>query len=93
MKSFDSINKSPKDSIAAALLQKVLGSGSQIKNSYELNEAQRLSQAVKAQLSGKSSDNVSVATFNYNYENSGLFGMNLVAPNTCDITALVKSVV
>ncbi|XP_075585356.1 ubiquinol-cytochrome c reductase core protein 2 [Dermatophagoides farinae] len=88
-----SINKSLKDYIAAALLQKILGAGSQIKNSYELNQAQRLSQAVKAQLSGKSSENVSVASFNYNYENTGLFGVHLVAPNTCDITAMAKSVV
>lgn len=74
-------------------MQKILGAGSQIKNSYELNQAQRLSQAVKAQLSGKSSENVSVASFNYNYENTGLFGVHLVAPNTCDITAMAKSVV
>lgn len=34
-----------------------------------------------------------MASFNYNYENTGLFGVNLVAPNTCDMSVLVKSLV
>lgn len=88
-----SINKSTKDYLAAALLQKILGAGSQIKCSINLNQVQRLGRAISAHMSGKSTEGISVSAFNYNYENSGLFGINLVSPNSNDVPALVKAAV
>jgi len=34
-----------------------------------------------------------VSAFNINYEETGLFGINLIAPATADLTGLMKSAV
>src|SRR5699024_7410275 len=78
---------------ALQLFQTILGTGSQIKNSYGLSSVTRLGKAVGAALSGKGSDNVAVSAFNFAYEDLGLFGINLIAPSTSDVTSLVKAAV
>ena len=53
----------------------------------------RLGKAVSGALGGKSAENVAVSAFNLAYEDLGLFGINLIAPASADVTALVKAAV
>ena len=53
----------------------------------------RLGKAVSGALGGGASDNVAVSAFNIVYQETGLFGINLIAPGTADVTGLVKAAV
>ena len=75
------------------MLQRILGAGPQIKNADGLCKVTRLGRAVGAALGGKNAKNVSVSAFNLNYEDTGLFGFNLIAPAEYDLTAMVKAAV
>lgn len=85
--------KNTKDSLALSLLQTVLGVGSQIQNSSGLSTSSRLGRAVSAALSGKSDAGVAVSAFNFAYQETGLFGINLIAPRGADVTGLMKAAV
>lgn len=85
--------KNLNDVITSSLLQFILGAGSQIKNVNSLSEVSRLDVAVAKALGGTSADDVSVNAFNVNYEDTGLFGFNLVAPSNANVIALAKAAV
>lgn len=83
-----SLNK-PKDCLALGVLQRILGAGPQINHLYGLSQVGRLGQAVGEAVDSK--ENVSVAAFNFRYEDTGLFGFNLIAPRSENLQKLVKA--
>lgn len=85
--------KNTKEALALSLFQTILGNGPQIASFSGLSSNTRLGKAVGAALGGKSSDNVAVSAFNFAYEETGLFGINLIAPKSSDVTGLLKAAV
>ena len=80
--------------LTLSLFQTILGTGSPIiGNQTGLSTTTRLGRAVSAALSGQSTDNVGVSAFNLNHEETGLFGINLIAPSTANVTGLMKAAV
>lgn len=75
------------------MLQNILGSGPQIKNAHGLSQVTRLGKALAAAVGTASTPDVAVSAFNLNYEDTGLFGINLVATKTLDVKALAKAAV
>lgn len=89
--------KNTKEALALSLFQTILGNGPQIASFSGLSSNTRLGKAVGAALGGKGdgsgSDNVAVSAFNFAYEETGLFGINLIAPKSADVTGLLKAAV
>lgn len=77
----------------AYLLQTILGNGPQIKNAHGLSQVTRLGKALATALGTASTTDAAVSAFNLNYEETGLFGINLIASNKLDSKALTKTVV
>ena len=69
------------------MFQTILGSGTQIKNAYGISQVTRLGRALPQ------APGVAAAAFNLSYEDTGLFGINLIVPNDQDVTMLLKTAI
>ena len=72
--------------MAAALFQSILGAD---------GKSGRLNKSLAIVQSGRFDDNssTSISAFNINFEETGLFGINLVVPASQDVTGMLKNAV